>query len=56
MCKGIIREEIDSETGLRAKIAYVILRNAGFKTGFLNSNVAIIKNRQQFVLPTQALL
>ena len=45
MCEGIIREEIDSETGLMAKITYIILRNAGFKTRFLNNNVVIIKNR-----------
>lgn len=34
-----------SETGLRAKMAYIILRNAGYKTRFLNNNVAVIKNR-----------
>jgi len=34
-----------SETGLRAIMAYTILRNAGFKTRFLNDNVAIINNR-----------
>jgi len=45
MCEGIIREEIDSETGLKAKIAYIILRNAGLKTRLLHNNVAIVKSR-----------
>ncbi|MBW1643855.1 MAG: hypothetical protein JRJ76_13550 [Deltaproteobacteria bacterium] len=34
-----------SETGLRAKMAYIILRNAGYKTRFLNNNVAVINDR-----------
>lgn len=32
-------------TGLRAEMAYTILRNAGFKTRFLNDKVAIIENK-----------
>lgn len=32
-------------TGLRAEMAYTILRNAGFKTRFLNDKVAILENR-----------
>jgi len=36
---------IYSGTGVRAAIAYTILRQAGFKTRFLNNNVAIINNK-----------
>lgn len=32
-------------TGLRAEMAYTILRNAGFKARFLNDKVAILENR-----------
>ncbi len=32
-------------TGLRAEMAYTILRNAGFKARFLNDKVAIINNK-----------
>jgi len=32
-------------TGLRAEMAYTILRNAGFKARFLNDKVAIIENK-----------
>lgn len=32
-------------TGLRAEMAYTILKNAGFKTRFLNDKVAVIENR-----------
>jgi rhodanese-related sulfurtransferase len=34
-----------SETGLRAKMAYILLRNAGYKTRFLKDNVTVINNR-----------
>ncbi|MFH1243003.1 MAG: rhodanese-like domain-containing protein [Pseudomonadota bacterium] len=39
--KGIITH---CRTGLRAEMAYTILRNAGFKTRFLNDKVAVIDN------------
>jgi rhodanese-related sulfurtransferase len=32
-------------TGLRAEMGYTILRNAGYKTRFLNDKVAVIENK-----------
>jgi rhodanese-related sulfurtransferase len=36
---------VHCRTGLRAEMAYSILRNAGFKARFLNDKVAIVENR-----------
>jgi len=33
------------KTGLRAEMGYTILRNAGFKTRFLNDKVALIDDK-----------